>query len=98
MESKHDFFDKAMYKWFMNVRELNVPVGGHIIREKASDVAKELDIADFKTRSVEKQTYVCCIYRRVAKRKGEGGGLPHAQLKQVQFALNIKHALFDAMS
>ena len=82
----------------MNVRELNVPAGGHIIREKASDVAKELDIADFKTRSVEKQTYVCCIYRRVAKGKGEGGGLSHVQLKQVQFALNIKHALFDAMS
>lgn len=54
LENKHDFVDKAMYKWFMNVRELNVPAGGHIIREKASDFAKELDIADFKTRSVEK--------------------------------------------
>ena len=74
LESKHDFVDKAMYKWFMNVRELNVLVAGHIIREKASDFAKELDIADFKTRSVEKQTYVCCIYRRVAKGGGEGGG------------------------
>lgn len=54
LENKHDFVDKAMYKWFMNVRELNVPADGHIIREKASDFAKELDIADFKTRSVEK--------------------------------------------
>ena len=26
------------------------------------------------------------------------GGLPPAQLKQVQFVLNIKHAFFDAMS
>ena len=32
--------------------------------------------------------------RRVAKGKG---GLPPAQLKQVQFALSIKHASFDAM-
>ena len=54
LKSKHYFVDKAMYKWFMNVRELNVPAGGHIIREKASDFAKELDIADFKTRLVEK--------------------------------------------
>ena len=30
--------------------------------------------------------------------EGEGGGLPPAQLKQVQFVLNIKHAFFDAMS
>ena len=35
-------------------------------------------------------------FRRVAK--GEGGGVPPAQLKQVQFVLNIKHAFFDAMS
>ena len=28
---------------------------------------------------------------------GGGVGLPPAQLKQVQFALNIKHASFDAM-
>ena len=28
---------------------------------------------------------------------GEGGGLPPARLKQVQFVLNIKHASFDAM-
>ena len=30
-------------------------------------------------------------------REGGGGGLPPAQLKQVQFALNIKHVSFDAM-
>ena len=27
----------------------------------------------------------------------EGGGLPPAILKKVQFVLNIKHALFDAI-
>ena len=44
-------------------------------------------------------------FRRVAKwggggggELGGGGGLPPAQLKQVQFVLNIKHAFFDAMS
>ena len=42
-------------------------------------------------------------FRRVAKwggrgGEGEGGGFPPAQLKQVQFVLNIKHAFFDAMS
>ena len=45
---KHDFVDKAVYKWFMNARERNVPIGGHIIREKALDLAKELNIMDFK--------------------------------------------------
>ena len=32
----------------MNVREKNVPVGGHIIREKASGFARKLNITDFK--------------------------------------------------
>ena len=29
----------------MNPREQNVPIGGHIIREKALDFAKELNIS-----------------------------------------------------
>ena len=29
----------------MNPRERNVPIGGHIIREKALDFAKELNIS-----------------------------------------------------
>ena len=37
---KHDSIDKAVYKWFMNARERNVPIGGYIIREKALDFAK----------------------------------------------------------
>ena len=45
---KRGSVDNAIYKWFMNARELNVPIGGHIIREKALDFAKELNILDFK--------------------------------------------------
>ena len=32
----------------MNARERNVPIGSYIIREKALDFAKELNITDFK--------------------------------------------------
>ena len=39
---KHDSFDKAVYKWFMKAREQNVPIGGHIIREKALVLQKNL--------------------------------------------------------
>ena len=45
---KHDSIHKAVYKWFMNARERNVPIEGYIIREKALDFAKELNITDFK--------------------------------------------------
>ena len=45
---KHGSIDKAVYKWFINARERNVPIGGYIIREKALDFAKELNITDFK--------------------------------------------------
>ena len=45
---KHDSVDKAVYKWFINAREQNVPIGGHIIREQALDFAKKLNITDFK--------------------------------------------------
>ena len=45
---KHDSIDKAGSKWFMSALERNVPIGGHIIREKALDIAKELNITNFK--------------------------------------------------
>ena len=45
---KHDSVDKAVYKWFMNARKRNVPIGRHIIRDKALDLAKELSIMDFQ--------------------------------------------------
>lgn len=45
---KHDQIDKAMYKWFMNARERNVPISGHILREKALEFAKQFNVTDFK--------------------------------------------------
>ena len=45
---KHDQIDKAVYKWFMNARERNVPISGHILREKALEFAKQFNVTDFK--------------------------------------------------
>ena len=45
---KHDSVDKAVYKWVINARERNLPIGGHIIKKKTLDVTKELNITDFK--------------------------------------------------
>ena len=45
---KHDQIDKAVYKWFMNARERNVPISGHILSEKALEFAKQLNVTDFK--------------------------------------------------
>ena len=45
---KYDSVDKNVYKWLMNARERNVPIGGHTIRKGALDFAKELNITDFK--------------------------------------------------
>ena len=45
---KYDSVGKGVYKWFMNEREQNVPIVGHIIREKALGFAIELSITDFK--------------------------------------------------
>ena len=55
---KHNSFDKAVYKWFMNARERNVPVGRHITRQKALDFAKKLEITDFKSCSISN-----CLWR-----------------------------------
>lgn len=43
-----DALDKAIYKWFMNARERNVPISGALLKEKAVLFAKELQIEDFK--------------------------------------------------
>ena len=45
---KYDNIDTAVYKWFINARERNVPISGQIIREKALDYAKQFIIPDFK--------------------------------------------------
>ena len=46
--AKYDNIDKAVYKWFVNARERNVPISGQIIREKALDFAKQFNEPDFK--------------------------------------------------
>ena len=43
-----DSLDKAIYKWFMNARERNVPVSGTLLKEKAIFFAKELQIENLK--------------------------------------------------
>ena len=42
-----DTLDKAIYKWFINAREQNVPVSGALLKEKAIRFARELQIEDF---------------------------------------------------
>lgn len=42
-----DTLDKAIYKWFKNAREQNVPVSGALLKEKAIRFARELQIEDF---------------------------------------------------
>ena len=45
---KHGSVDKAVYKRLMIALERNVPIDGHIIRKKAFDFAKKLNITYFK--------------------------------------------------
>ena len=42
-----DTLDKAIYKWFINAREQNVPVSGTLLKKKAIRFARELQIEDF---------------------------------------------------
>ena len=35
-----DSLDKAIYKWFMNARERNVPVSGTLLKERGSFLCK----------------------------------------------------------
>ena len=44
----HVDLDKAVFKWFLNVRTQNVALSSEIVQEKAGDYAKELGIEDFK--------------------------------------------------
>ena len=56
---KYDSVGKGVYKWFMNEREQNVPIVGHI-REKALDFAIELNITAFKA----SEGWLCCWKNR----------------------------------
>ena len=46
--STHDNLDKALFKWFVKVRDQGIPVGGPLLKEKAKKYAEELGIQDFK--------------------------------------------------
>ena len=44
----HEALDQALFKWFLNIRNQNVPLSDAIIQEKVSSYAKELNIENFK--------------------------------------------------
>ena len=76
---EYDSVDKAVYKWFMNARERNVPVGGHMIRKKALGFAKELNITDFKASEGSldpwKNRHSNCFWRRKVVYRGNDSKL-----------------------
>ena len=39
--------ERALYTWFVQMRQQGVPVSGPVLREKALSYAKEMDIKDF---------------------------------------------------
>ena len=46
--SHHENLDRALYKWYIGVRNQGARISGPIVKEKARSYAKELDIEDFK--------------------------------------------------
>ena len=40
--------DKAIYKWFLSARNSNIPISGQILKEKATQYARELEIENFQ--------------------------------------------------
>ena len=46
--STHDNLDKALYKWFVRMRDQGVPIDGPLFKEKTRKYAEELGIQDFK--------------------------------------------------
>ncbi|XP_044575083.1 jerky protein homolog-like [Cotesia glomerata] len=40
--------DNMLYTWFLNTRSSNVPISGPMIKQKAKEIAKDLNIVDFK--------------------------------------------------
>ena len=47
--SNYDNPDKAMYKWFVKVREEGLPISGPILKEKAVKYAEQLGVENFTT-------------------------------------------------
>jgi transposase-like protein len=55
LERKRNFYkteglriDTVLFKWFTKARAKNIPISGPILKEKALEIAKELDCATFK--------------------------------------------------
>lgn len=44
----YENLEKALYKWFVKMREEGVPLSGPVLKEKAVKYAIELGIEDFK--------------------------------------------------
>ena len=40
--------NKALVKWLLNLRRENIPINGLLLKEKASDFAKELGVPNFQ--------------------------------------------------
>ena len=40
--------NKALMKWLLNLRRENIPINGLLLKEKASDFAKELGVPNFQ--------------------------------------------------
>ncbi|XP_033745613.1 tigger transposable element-derived protein 4-like [Pecten maximus] len=47
--ANHSDIEEALFKWFHNVRDKNIPVNGPILSAKAEDLAKDLGYSDFKS-------------------------------------------------
>ena len=49
--AENEDLDKAVYNWFHNTRENNVPVSGVALREKALQFARFVYLVDFRASS-----------------------------------------------
>ena len=47
-KSDNKDLDEAVFSWFKNARSNNIPVNGIIIKEKALNLAKSLELTDFR--------------------------------------------------
>ena len=46
-ETSYEELDNATYKWFKSARDHNVPVGANVLKLKALEFAKKLDLGNF---------------------------------------------------
>lgn len=48
---KYELLEDVLLKWFHQVRSLHLPMSGTLLKEKALEIAKELEISDFTASS-----------------------------------------------